>query len=49
MYKYIGDSADHAADKIANLTKQIKASKNELDIMREGITEIFKNHDISSI
>lgn len=46
MYKYIGDSADYAADKIANLSKQMKASKNELDIMREGITEIFKNHDM---
>jgi hypothetical protein len=46
MYKYIGDSADYAADKIANLTKQVKASKNELDIMRQGLVDIFKNHDM---
>lgn len=47
MYKYIGDSADYAADKIANLSKQLQASKKELDIMRAGVEEIFKNHGMN--
>jgi TP901 family phage tail tape measure protein len=43
LFDQMGDSADYAADRIANLTKQAKAYNNEAKAYENGISSILKH------
>lgn len=43
LFDQMGDSADYAADRIANLTKQAKAYSDEAKIYENGISSILKH------
>lgn len=43
LFEQMGDSADYAADRIANLTKQAKAYNNEAKVYENGISKILKH------
>lgn len=43
LFDQMGDSADYAADRIANLTKQAKAYNNEAKVYENGISKILKH------
>ena len=47
LLKYIGKDADHAADAIANLAKQMGVYEESLNWAKEGISEIFGLHGIN--
>lgn len=43
LFDQMGDSADYAADRIANLTKQAKAYSDEAKVYENGISSILKH------
>lgn len=43
LFDQMGDSADYAADRIANLTKQAKAYNDEAKVYENGISKILKH------
>ena len=43
LFDQLGDSADYAADRIANLTKQAKAYNDEAKVYENGISKILKH------
>lgn len=49
VFKYIGDSADYAADKIANLSEQFDTTYKDIQDTQTAIQEIFANHGINDI
>ena len=46
MFDNLGDSADHVADRIANLSSQMGTLNDDIDQYKEGIKGIFNNHGI---
>ena len=46
IYKHLGDEADRAADRVANLGKQMKTTQNEIATYSKGISDLFAMHGI---
>ena len=49
VFKYIGDSADYAADKIANLSNQFDKTYKDIQDTEQAIQELFKNHGMKGV
>ena len=47
LLKYTGQEADHAADSIANLAKQMQTYEESIEWAKEGISDLFKLHGIT--
>jgi len=46
IYQHLGDEADRAADRVANLGKQMKTTQNEIATYSKGISDLFAMHGI---